>query len=35
VDAQIEQIRLQERRMDQDVSFRLPQHDKTQSVPGS
>ena len=35
IDADIEQIRLQERRMDQDPSFRLSRHDKTHSVPGS
>jgi len=35
IDADIEQIRLQERRMDQDPSFRLSLHDKTHSVPGS
>ena len=35
IDAEIEQIRLQERRLDQDASFQLPQHDKTHSIPGS
>ena len=35
IDAEIEQIRLQARRLDQDASFQFPQHDKTHSVPGS
>lgn len=35
IDAEIEQIRLQERQMDQDASLRLSQHDKAHSVPGS
>ena len=34
-DAEMEQIRLQEQRMDQDASFQLPHYDKTHSVPGS
>jgi uncharacterized protein (DUF433 family) len=35
IDAEIEEIRLRERRMEHDASFRLPQHDKTHSVSGS
>jgi len=35
IDAEIEQLRLQEQRMEQDFSFRLSRHDKTHPVPGS
>ncbi len=35
IDTEIEQIRLQERRLDQDTSLQLPHHGKTHSVPGS
>jgi uncharacterized protein (DUF433 family) len=35
IDAEIEQIRLQERRMNQDTSLRLSRYDKAHSVPGS
>jgi uncharacterized protein (DUF433 family) len=35
IDDEIEQLRIEARRLDQDSSFRLQRHDKTNALPGS